>query len=167
MSLRAQRVVILVALLLVLAAANVTVARHERTLAEGRVMYLELAPVDPRSIMQGDYMALRFAVASLLPYTDTPQHELLVVKRDARGVGTFVRMHRDEALAADEALLEYRIRKRGARIVTDAYHFQEGTAKIYEGARFGELRVRPDGVALLVRLTDAGLKPLGPSRFER
>lgn len=46
-----------------LAAANAGIARHERTLAEGRVVLLELAPVDPRSLMQGDYMRLRFAVS--------------------------------------------------------------------------------------------------------
>src|SRR5690606_6091689 len=32
----------------------------------GQVVVLSLAPVDPRSLMQGDYMALRFAVAGPL-----------------------------------------------------------------------------------------------------
>lgn len=50
-------------LLLALIVANRGIAGHERTLAEGRVVLLELAPVDPRSLMQGDYMALRFDVA--------------------------------------------------------------------------------------------------------
>src|SRR5690606_19512775 len=39
----------------------------ERTLRDGQLVLLELAPVDPRSLMQGDYMALRFAVDAQLP----------------------------------------------------------------------------------------------------
>jgi len=50
-------------LLLALGVANRAILGHERTLADGRVLLLELAPVDPRSMMQGDYMALRFAAA--------------------------------------------------------------------------------------------------------
>jgi uncharacterized membrane-anchored protein len=50
-------------LILALAVVNRGIVQRERILDEGRVVLLELAPVDPRSLMQGDYMALRFAVA--------------------------------------------------------------------------------------------------------
>ena len=50
-------------LLLALAVANHGIFKRERILSDGRVLLLELAPVDPRSLMQGDYMALRFAAA--------------------------------------------------------------------------------------------------------
>ena len=50
-------------LLLALAVANHGIFQRERILADGRVLLLELAPVDPRSLMQGDYMALEFAAA--------------------------------------------------------------------------------------------------------
>lgn len=53
----------LAGLALALAVVNVGIAGRERVLAEGRVLLLELAPADPRSLMQGDYMALRFAAA--------------------------------------------------------------------------------------------------------
>ena len=48
-------------LLLALAVVNHGVFRRERILADGRPLLLELAPVDPRALMQGDYMALRYA----------------------------------------------------------------------------------------------------------
>lgn len=48
-------------LLLALAVANQGIQKRERILSDGRVLLLELEPVDPRSLMQGDYMALRFA----------------------------------------------------------------------------------------------------------
>lgn len=49
-------------LLLALAVANRGIVQRERILSDGRVVLMELQPVDPRSLMQGDYMALRFAV---------------------------------------------------------------------------------------------------------
>src|SRR5690606_17083111 len=51
-------------LLIVLAAANMGIHGREQILAEGRRVVLELAPVDPRSLMQGDYMRLNFEVAN-------------------------------------------------------------------------------------------------------
>lgn len=49
-------------LLMVLVVVNHGILRRERMLSAGRIVLLELAPADPRSLMQGDYMALRFAV---------------------------------------------------------------------------------------------------------
>ena len=151
-------------LLLVLGGANHTVWRHEQTLAQGQVMYLKLAPVDPRSIMQGDYMALNFALGARFPQ-DAPHHGRAVVKLDERRVAGFVRVHRGESLAPGESLLEYRLRKGRPRIVTDAWFFQEGHADRYQRASFGELRVRGDGHALLVGMADDGLKRLGQGRY--
>src|SRR5690606_10833586 len=51
---------LLAGLLLILAVVNVGIWQRERILATGRTVVLALAPVDPRSLMQGDYMALRF-----------------------------------------------------------------------------------------------------------
>lgn len=50
-------------LLLALVVVNHGIFQRERILSDGRVVLLELQPIDPRSMMQGDYMALRFAVA--------------------------------------------------------------------------------------------------------
>ena len=58
---------ILAALALVGGAALQAVRNNERIIAQGRVVLVELAPVDPRSLMQGDYMMLRFAIDDALP----------------------------------------------------------------------------------------------------
>ena len=50
--------------LIILALANYSIYSRERLLTEGNVVFLQLAPIDPRSLMQGDYMALRFQVAN-------------------------------------------------------------------------------------------------------
>ena len=50
-----------------LVAVNGSIVAKERIKTHGERIYLELAPVDPRSLMQGDYMALRFALAESIP----------------------------------------------------------------------------------------------------
>ena len=161
-----QRILGIAGLAIALAMANLAVKRHEDTLARGKRIFLELAPVDPRSIMQGDYMQLRFRVGvDAARGRDTPETGSMVVRLDDRGVGSFVRIHRGEALAPDEALLEYRVRGRGVRVITDAWFFEEGKGPVYQGARYGEVRARADGVALLVGLRDDALAPLGSTRL--
>lgn len=59
-----QKIIAFITLVIALAVINWSIYQKETLLAEGQVIYLELAPVDPRSLMQGDYMALRFSIAS-------------------------------------------------------------------------------------------------------
>ena len=164
MNKRLAQALLAVGLLLVLAGVNWTIRSREQLLDSGEVMLLELAPVDPRSLMQGDYMALNFRVATQVPRADdaVPSEGRVVVSRAANGVGTFVRVHQGEALGADERLLDYKVRDRRTRIVTNAYFFQEGQGARFNAAKYGELRVAPSGQALLVGMRDGELRPIRP-----
>jgi uncharacterized membrane-anchored protein len=73
--------------------------------------------------------------------------------------------HADDAaiaLAPDEALLRYRVRRGQAQFGTNAFFFQEGHADLYAEARYGVFRVAADGEALLVALRGPRLERLGP-----
>ena len=59
-----NKLIALATLVLILGLVNLSIVGKEKHLSDGRAVYLELAPVDPRSLMQGDYMALRFAIAN-------------------------------------------------------------------------------------------------------
>lgn len=50
-------------LVLALVGINGRILSYETLLKEGQVVRFALAPVDPRSIMQGDYMVLDYAIA--------------------------------------------------------------------------------------------------------
>jgi uncharacterized membrane-anchored protein len=142
-----KRASIVVATLAVLIAVNGSIVAKERIKANGAVILLALAPVDPRSLMQGDYMALRFEIADALP-TETSGSVALLV--DANGVATVNPDHNAAGLH-----LRYRIRNGRPWIGTNAYFFEAGSASRFQGARFGEFRVdRETGEAVLV-----GLKP--------
>lgn len=154
-----RRMVVLAGLFVVLLAANYSIYEKERVLAEGRVVLLELAPVDPRSLMQGDYMALRFALQNAVRGAATDGYMVLGV--DGRGVGQFRRFDAGAPLAEDEVRVFFRMRLGEIKLGTNAYFFQEGDAALYENAKFGEFRVDGGGQMLLTGLRDGAGKRLG------
>lgn len=146
----------------VLAIANYTIYSKEQLLTNGRIVLLELAPVDPRSLMQGDYMALRFKAANALPSKPGDASDgRIILKLDAQGVGSFARLDDGTPLATDEVRMRYRIRNGQARFATNAFFFQEGSAQQYQAARYGEFRTGANGDAILTGLRGQDLTPLG------
>lgn len=167
--------VALLSLLAALALVNWSIFNKEQHLAHGQVVYLELAPVDPRSLMQGDYMALRFELAQsvrkALPKTAPDQSRPwrqsveaadghVVVALDERNVATYRDLYTEQSLGKDQILLRYRVRHGQVKFATNAFYFQEGHAGVYQPARYGRFRVDAHGELLLVGLNDAQLAPL-------
>jgi len=160
-----RNLVLLLTAVVVLVLVNVSIWQRETLITHGRTLLLELAPVDPRSLMQGDYMALRFRITgdAFPPGSGEVKRDgRLVVAVDARNVGTFRRFG-ESVQGGDEALLRYRVRHGQPKFATNAFFFQERQGEYYRNARYGEFRVSPDGEALLVALRDADLQVLGPS----
>lgn len=67
----------LLGLLAVLVAITIKVIEHENQLATGKPILLQLAPVDPRGFMQGDYMALSYTIERDIFDALRPQYESL------------------------------------------------------------------------------------------
>lgn len=144
-------------LALVLGAVNLAIVDKERLLSNGTTVLVELAPVDPRSLIQGDYMRLDYAIGRdprVRGGFGWPRSGRIVVRLDDGGVARFVRRHEGEPLAPGERLLRYRVRSGRLRIGSDAFFFEEGSSARYTGARYGELRVTDDGESVLVGLRD-------------
>lgn len=149
--------------LVILGYVNYGAWQMESLRREGEVLFLELAPVDPRSLIQGDYMRLRYAIADEVMVKEVATTGQLVIRRDENGVGSLVRVAPDDVeLAAGELLLTYHIRDGRVSVGAESFFFQEGHAERYEEALYAELRVDPaSGTALLVGLRDEELEPLG------
>jgi uncharacterized membrane-anchored protein len=158
-----RKAVILLAGLVILALINFGIYQRERLVTEGRIVMLRLAPVDPRSLMQGDYMRLNFEIAdqAFPAAASTPQADgHIVVLLDPGGVGRFRRFGDGRRLAPGEIALRYRIRGGRPNFGTNAYFFEEGRAERYAGAAFGEFRVGPDGEMILTGLRGPRLEKL-------
>jgi len=147
-----RKAIVIAAGLAILALVNFSIYSREQLLASGAVVLLPLAPVDPRSLMQGDYMALRFAVANEIQSRvgrEAAHDGHVVLALDQKRIGSFARIDDGRPLTANEVRMRYRVRNEQVRFGTNAFFFQEGDAHLYENARFGEFRVGEDGEAIL------------------
>lgn len=136
------------------------IAHKEALLREGQTVYLQLAPVDPRSLMQGDYMALNYAIMNKLnhDYFDQdrqhPNSGVLIIRLDAQQVGVFVRYDDGKPLAPGEHRLKYHHSDWRAVIGAESYFIPEGSGSTFDHAVYGELKLEPDGTPLIVALCD-------------
>ncbi|WP_293267743.1 GDYXXLXY domain-containing protein [Neptunomonas sp.] len=148
---------------LVLGAVNLTIFKKEQVLDSGKLVLLPLAPVDPRSLMQGDYMRLRFALQREAFRDKSAESEegFILVKLDENSVGQFTGFYQGEILADNQVKMQYRVRDGKVKFATNAFFFQEGTANDYSQARYGEFRVASNGELLLNNLRDKDYKILG------
>ena len=154
----------LAGLAIIAALTGSTVWKNSSIIDSGQRAYLALAPVDPRSLIQGDYITLRFAIANDarldLNKVGLPE-QTIIAKLDANGVATFDRLATQGPALGRGELLMTLTKKSGTWIVgTDAFHFKEGTGQKFQSAAFGDFRFAPDGRAILVGLTDKDRKPL-------
>ena len=148
--------------LLTLVLINYQAYQREQLALKGRVILLKLAPVDPRSLMQGDYMQLRYALAEEIETQTGLERGQVVVHIDSNNVVHYLRIYDSVTpLTENEILLPFR-RDYTVYVGPRSFFFQEGHAQYYDDAEYGEFRLSESGSILLVGLRDAHFKPLGP-----
>lgn len=155
-------IVVLFNLVLLLVYFNYSIVRKEELLKDGQLVLLELAPVDPRSLMQGDYMALRYKISENIYLDNMPKRGYCVVILDKDYKASKVRFQKDlMPLDKDEYLIRYTAPgKRNVNIGAESFFFQEGQAERYEKAKYGGVKIDRDGNSLLVGLYDEQLQKI-------
>jgi len=154
-------------LLLTLGAANYDIIRKQKIVDGGAQVLLEIRPADPRSLLAGDYMTLRYARTALPPDAagaSLPRRGTAIVKLDGDGVAAFARLDDGSALADGELRLKYkrRLYEHEVSYGADSFFFQEGNADLYAQAKYGVLRVDAEGDSILVGLAGADHNMLNP-----
>jgi uncharacterized membrane-anchored protein len=158
-----RRHMLWVVAVLVIATVNVLVYQSEQLAAHGRPVFLALAPVDPRSLLQGDYMRLNYALSREVETDGIPPVGLIAVQLDQQGVAQHGRLYNPQTpLAEHEVVLRYHKRDLSVSIGPESFFFQEGHARYYESARYAEIRVSSSGDMLLTGLRGPNLEVLGP-----
>ena len=149
-------IIILINLIILLGLFNNWIIKKETLLSDGKLILLELAPVDPRSLMQGDYMRLRYAISENINYDSIYKRGFCVVKLEETGIAKKVRIQDDRTpINEKEYLIEYTSKGwRGINIGAESFFFQEGEAEKYENAKYGGLKVDNQGNSLLIGLYD-------------
>lgn len=176
---------VLLGTVLVLGVANVAIVQKERILSDGQTVLLELAPVDPRSLMQGDYMSLNFALSQnlsalswglpkdALAKMDAQQWVVVAVQLDENKVaqlkGVYLEQDGQERLWSEEGpvaepsdVMRLRMRRHRSNWTpgTDAWFFAEGSADRFDAARYGEFAVVEGGQSLLRAMLDKDRKEI-------
>jgi uncharacterized membrane-anchored protein len=142
--------------------------QREALHARGRTVLLELAPVDPRSILQGDYMILRYAASLRVPARGADAG-VAVFAVDDNGVAQFVGEvdeHINDGNPVGDGDVRLRFRRRDGRVMfgSETFLFEEGRGAHFAKARYAEVRVDDDGAFLVVDLRDADRTSLGGTR---
>ena len=158
--------VIIVTLLAVLTLVNFDIYQKEQHLLKGKVIRLGLAPVDPRSLMQGDYMVLNYAIAAQVSafVPEGTTDGTMQVKLDENQVASLISVDEiplttysnivAEAQALTTMSIQYRIRNHQVKFASNGYFFEEGQGERYEQAEYGQFRVNEQGSLLLESLLD-------------
>ncbi len=155
-------VIILLNLLILLLVFNHNVMKKESMLSEGKLVLLELAPLDPRSLIQGDYMRLRYTISEDIDTDSIPKRGFCVVKLLPNGTAKRVRLQEATTpIHENEHLIEFTAANWwGINIGAESFFFQEGEAEKYEAAKYGGLKIDDQGNSVLVGLYDEDLKKI-------
>ena len=163
----ARFLLILAGLALVLVVANQSIRKHQEIVESGTPVMLELRPVDPRSLIQGDFMFLQYA-ENVFPTPDVlatlPRKGTFVMVLDANDVGTYSRMDDGTPLADSEIRLQFKHRTLWGEVSIGAetFNFEEGQAEIYADAKYGVLHVAKSGESVLVGLAGENREVIRP-----
>ncbi|HDR1319148.1 GDYXXLXY domain-containing protein [Pasteurella multocida] len=161
----------LLATCLIAFATNYTIHKYEDILTNGESIILKTAPVDPRSLMQGDYMTLNYEILAdiseewgkNLEEEKTQYFVYALLKRDSLGIATLCRLETKAPTTFDgctpNIYLPVNVAMWWPRLPSQDYFFAEGKGEYYAQAEYAEYRFK-GGKALLFRLLDKNLKAL-------
>ena len=155
-----RKILIVAVAMLIITAINFKIYQIEHFLKYGKSIYLKLAPVDPRSLMQGDYMALRYDVENKLRDANLEDKKKIVLTLDKNRVAKIKSLSDTAKLGKDEFIVS--LNKKPYRVeleLAHRYYFQEGKSKKYQKAVYGKFKT--DGSKMiLVNLVDKDFKDL-------
>ncbi|KPH12432.1 GDYXXLXY domain-containing protein [Chryseobacterium sp. ERMR1:04] len=153
-------IIIVLNLIILLVYFNYSVIKKEELLRNGQLVLLKLAPVDPRSLIQGDYMNLLYEISEDRYSQNIPKRGYCIVRLDHNGVAHKLRFQKETTpLNKGEYAIEYSSPDQWTvNIGAESFFFQEGQAKKYENARYGGVKIDKNGNSLLVGLYDEQLK---------
>lgn len=162
------------------------ILKHEPHLQNSQSIYVELAPVDPRSMLQGDYMTLNYELyfdgvregnpgeeshennklrEALQQQIQNQSKILSYVQLDAqrRVIQTSFNQNHLKANPENTARLVLKNPTNHLQNLypaANSFLFAEGLEPCYRNAKYAELRIKPDGQALLAGLVDKNLNSL-------
>jgi uncharacterized membrane-anchored protein len=131
--------------------------QKEQIISKGELILLRLAPVDPRSLMQGDYMILNYAINSNIP-DSIPNKGYLIFEKDSTGNLYPKKIIKKLNAEHHQVAIKYQYKANDwqapIKIGAESYFFEEGQAQKFDQAKYGGLKVDTEGNSILIGLYD-------------
>lgn len=162
--------IILLSSLLIFLALNYGIYKNKGIEKSDDILFLKLAPRDPRSLLRGDYMHLNYALERINVSSNAtfPRKGFFVVKADKDNIGHFVKIYSGAPLERGEKLISYynthlRSSLFPPHFLTPPkkFFFQEGHGTYYRYAKYGVFKFDKNQNYLLIGLADANKNMLG------
>ncbi len=158
-----RSIVIITNIALVLLAIGLQVLGKEKLRNTGELFFFKLAPVDPRSLMQGDYMELRYKITRTGRNKNIPSRGYIIFTVDSNKVAHYIRhQKKHQPLHEGEKCIKYFYHKREISIGVESFFFQEGHANAFSKAEYGALKVDNKGEKILVGLFNDKFQEIKP-----
>jgi uncharacterized membrane-anchored protein len=140
------------------------IIKSEYVLANGELIKLELQPLDPRSLIQGDYVILNYTISSIDLGVDLEAREKveIILTLNDEGVYVYKGVYRHEnkynkpyERSDKDVMINARSNGWDGLIYgIESFFVPEGTGREVEGeAKFAYVKVASNGDAILVRLS--------------
>ena len=174
MSNNIKKILLIINIVILFVVTGFSANKEEGYKKSDSYFYLELAPVDPRSLLQGDYMTLNYDITDKAQeiifngiYDSKDENNkfldmrkgYIVVSLDENKVAKFVKLSKEKTDEKDLLFIAFKSDGFNVNINANSYLFQEGTGDKYENARYSKV-VLVDNKLRLVDLRDKDFKEI-------
>ena len=185
MSNNIKKILLIVNITILFVITGFSAMKEENYKKSENYFYLELTPVDPRSLLQGDYMTLNYDIIDKASdfiynnrtyiYDGENENEVdeirelrkladakrayIAVRLDENKVAKFVKLSKEKTDEKDLLFIAFKSDGFNVNINANSYLFQEGTGDKYEDARYSKVVLVGDKLRL-VDLRDKDFKEI-------
>ena len=154
MSNNIKKILLIINIVILFVVTGFSANKEEGYKKSNSYFYLELAPVDPRSLLQGDYMTLNYDITDKAQeiifngiYDSKDENNkfldmrkgYIVVSLDENNVAKFVKLSKEKTDEKDLLFIAFKSDGFNVNINANSYLFQEGTGDKYENARYSKV----------------------------
>lgn len=150
-----KKILVVLNLLLLMIAFGYSVVKEERNLKQ-KTFYIKTAPIDPRSLIQGDYMILNYDITeSARGEARNLRKGYIRVRLNNLKVAEFMKVSKEYLPSSDNELsIQFYQNDSTIDIGVNSYLFQEGAGNRFQRAQYAEVIELKNGKLRLKHLLD-------------
>lgn len=154
-----KKLLVVLNLILLIVVFGYSVIKEENNLKKN-TFYIKTSPVDPRSLIQGDYMVLNYNI------TDSARIEAVNIRKgyirikiNDLKIAEFIRVDKEYVPPSNnEISIQFQKNSSNIDIGVNSYLFQEGTGNKFQKAQYAEVIELKNGKLRLKSLLDKDFK---------